>query len=44
MWAIRIPVILILLGSTVVGSFLGMVMIKSNQKRARKAAQAKKAS
>ncbi|KAK8191315.1 dolichol phosphate-mannose biosynthesis regulatory protein [Phyllosticta capitalensis] len=43
-WAIRIPVILILLGSTVVGSFLGMVMIKSNQKRARKAAQAKKAS
>ncbi|KAK7634851.1 dolichol phosphate-mannose biosynthesis regulatory protein [Phyllosticta citricarpa] len=43
-WAIRIPVILILLGSTVVGSFLGMVMIKSNRKRALKAAQAKKAS
>ena len=36
-WAIRIPVILILLGSAVVGSFLGMVMINSNRKRAAKA-------
>lgn len=35
-WAIRIPVILILLGSAVVGSFLSMVMIKSNRKRAAK--------
>lgn len=36
-WAIRIPVILILLGSTVVGSFLGIVMIRSNRKKALKA-------
>ncbi|KAI9732256.1 MAG: hypothetical protein M1818_007575 [Claussenomyces sp. TS43310] len=36
-WAIRIPVILILLGSAVVGSFLGVVMIRSNRKRAAKA-------
>jgi len=36
-WAIRIPVILILLASTVVGSFLGVVMIRSNQKKAFKA-------
>lgn len=36
-WAIRIPVILTLLGSAVVGSFLGMVMIKSNRKKAAKA-------
>ena len=36
-WAIRIPVILILLGSAVVGSFLSMVMIRSNQKKAAKA-------
>ncbi|KAL9023824.1 MAG: hypothetical protein Q9196_006948 [Gyalolechia fulgens] len=36
-WAIRIPVILILLGSAVVGSFLGMVMIKGNRKQAAKA-------
>ncbi|KAJ4144710.1 hypothetical protein LMH87_003582 [Akanthomyces muscarius] len=36
-WAIRIPVILILLGSAVVGSFLGMVMIRSNRKKAAKA-------
>lgn len=42
-WAIRIPVILILLGSTVVGSFLASVMIRSNRKKALKAAQAKKA-
>ncbi|KFA62223.1 hypothetical protein S40285_07724 [Stachybotrys chlorohalonatus IBT 40285] len=35
-WAIRIPVILILLGSAVVGSFLGMVMIRSNRKKALK--------
>ena len=35
-WAIRIPVILILLGSAIVGSFLSMVMIKSNRKRAAK--------
>jgi len=45
-WAIRIPVILILLGTTVVGSFLSMVMIKSNRKKAAKAklAAAKKSS
>ena len=36
-WAIRIPVILILLGASVVGSFLSMVMIKSNRKKAAKA-------
>ncbi|KZZ95914.1 dolichol phosphate-mannose biosynthesis regulatory protein [Moelleriella libera RCEF 2490] len=36
-WAIRIPVILVLLGSAVVGSFLGMVMIRSNRKKAAKA-------
>ncbi|KAH6653983.1 dolichol phosphate-mannose biosynthesis regulatory [Truncatella angustata] len=36
-WAIRIPVILILLGSAVVGSFLSVVMIRSNRKRAAKA-------
>ena len=36
-WAIRIPVILILLGVSVVGSFLGVVMIRSNRKRAAKA-------
>lgn len=35
-WAIRIPVILILLGSAVVGSFLGVVMIGSQRKRAAK--------
>ncbi|KAF2461354.1 dolichol phosphate-mannose biosynthesis regulatory, partial [Lineolata rhizophorae] len=40
-WAIRIPVILILLGSAVVGSFLGVVMIRSNRKKAIKAAKAK---
>jgi dolichyl-phosphate mannosyltransferase polypeptide 2 regulatory subunit len=42
-WAIRIPVILTLLGSAVVGSFLSMVMIRSNRKKAAKA-KAKKAS
>ena len=36
-WAIRIPVILILLGSAVVGSFLSIVMIRSNRKKAAKA-------
>ena len=41
-WAIRIPVILILLGSAVVGSFLSVVMIRSNQKRAAKARAAGK--
>jgi dolichyl-phosphate mannosyltransferase polypeptide 2 regulatory subunit len=41
-WAIRIPVILILLGSAVVGSFLGMVMIRSSQKKAAKAKAAAK--
>ncbi|EAT92499.2 dolichol phosphate mannose biosynthesis regulatory protein [Parastagonospora nodorum] len=40
-WAIRIPVILIILGSTVVGSFLSVVMIKSNRKKALKAQQKK---
>ncbi|KAK5241241.1 dolichol phosphate-mannose biosynthesis regulatory protein [Cryomyces antarcticus] len=42
-WAIRIPVILILLGSAVVGSFLSVVMIRSNRKRALKAKAGKKA-
>ncbi|KAI4865868.1 dolichol phosphate-mannose biosynthesis regulatory protein [Hypoxylon rubiginosum] len=36
-WAIRIPVILILLGSAVVGSFLSVVMIRSSRKKAAKA-------
>ncbi|KAF1815779.1 dolichol phosphate-mannose biosynthesis regulatory [Eremomyces bilateralis CBS 781.70] len=36
-WAIRIPVILILLGSAVVGSFLSIVMIRSNRRKALKA-------
>lgn len=36
-WAIRIPVILTLLASTVVSTFLAMVMIKSNRKKAAKA-------
>lgn len=36
-WAIRLPVILILLGSAVVGSFLSVVMIRSNRKKAAKA-------
>lgn len=40
-WAIRIPVILIILGSTVVGTFLSVVMIKSNRKKALKAKQKK---
>ncbi|GAW24317.1 hypothetical protein ANO14919_139010 [Xylariales sp. No.14919] len=39
-WAIRIPVILILLGSAVVGSFLSVVMIRSNRKKAAKAKSA----
>jgi len=45
-WAIRIPVILTLLGSAVVGSFLAMVMIRSSRKKAAKAraAAAKKKS
>jgi dolichyl-phosphate mannosyltransferase polypeptide 2 regulatory subunit len=42
-WAIRIPVLLIILGSTVVGSFLSVVMIRSNRKKALKA-KGKKAS
>ncbi|SPQ22336.1 8c8bb41e-1d31-4548-bfa3-64f9a9fd0bd8 [Thermothielavioides terrestris] len=36
-WAIRLPVILLLLGSAVVGSFLSVVMIRSNRKKAAKA-------
>ncbi|KAI5804447.1 dolichol phosphate-mannose biosynthesis regulatory protein [Geopyxis carbonaria] len=39
-WAIRIPVILILVGMAVVGSFLSMVMIKSGQKKRAKMAAA----
>jgi dolichyl-phosphate mannosyltransferase polypeptide 2 regulatory subunit len=42
-WAIRIPVILIILFTTVVGSFLSVVMIRSNRKKALKA-KAKKSS
>ena len=41
-WAIRIPVILVLLGSAVVGSFLSVVMIRSNRKKAAKAKAAAK--
>ncbi|OXV09501.1 hypothetical protein Egran_02733 [Elaphomyces granulatus] len=41
-WAIRIPVILTLLGSAVVGSFLGIVMIRSSRKKAAKAKAAGK--
>ncbi|KAF2254423.1 dolichol phosphate-mannose biosynthesis regulatory [Trematosphaeria pertusa] len=40
-WAIRIPVILVILFSTVVGSFLSVVMIRSNRKKALKAKQKK---
>jgi dolichol phosphate-mannose biosynthesis regulatory protein len=40
-WAIRIPVILILLGSAVVGSFLSVVMIRSNRKKALKVKEKK---
>ncbi|KAJ4293108.1 Dolichol phosphate-mannose biosynthesis regulatory protein [Kalmusia sp. IMI 367209] len=40
-WAIRIPVILIILLTTVVGSFLSVVMIRSNRKKALKAKQKK---
>ncbi|BCR84366.1 dolichol phosphate-mannose biosynthesis regulatory protein [Aspergillus chevalieri] len=36
-WAIRIPVFLTLLGSAVVGTFIGIVMINSNKKKAAKA-------
>lgn len=36
-WAIRIPVILLLVGGAVVGSFLSVVMIRSNRKKALKA-------
>ncbi|CAK4030631.1 dolichol phosphate-mannose biosynthesis regulatory [Lecanosticta acicola] len=45
-WAIRIPVILLLLGGAVVGSFLSVIMIRSNRKKAlkaKKAAEAQKA-
>ncbi|TKA63821.1 hypothetical protein B0A55_10017 [Friedmanniomyces simplex] len=38
-WAIRIPVILLLLGGAVVGSFFSVVMIRSNRKKAMKARQ-----
>ncbi|KAI6246588.1 Dolichol phosphate-mannose biosynthesis regulatory protein [Erysiphe necator] len=43
-WAIRIPVILLLLGSAIVGSFVSVVMIRSNrrQKIKLKAASKKK--
>lgn len=41
-WAIRIPVILVLLGSAIVGTFLGLVMIRSNRKKAAKAKAAAK--
>jgi dolichyl-phosphate mannosyltransferase polypeptide 2 regulatory subunit len=41
-WAIRIPIILILMGCAVVGSFLSMVMIRSNRKKAAKVKAAAK--
>ncbi|KAI5197635.1 hypothetical protein E4T39_07198 [Aureobasidium subglaciale] len=40
-WAIRIPVILILVGGAVVGSFLSLIMIKSNRQRVKKARKTK---
>jgi dolichyl-phosphate mannosyltransferase polypeptide 2 regulatory subunit len=40
-WAIRIPVILILVGGAVVGSFLSLIMIKSNRQKALKAQKVK---
>ncbi|KAF1948334.1 dolichol phosphate-mannose biosynthesis regulatory, partial [Byssothecium circinans] len=40
-WAIRIPVILLILFGTIVGSFLSTVMIRSNRKKALKAKQKK---
>jgi len=40
-WAIRIPVILLLLGGAVVGSFLSVVMVRSNRKKAAKKQAAK---
>ncbi|KAJ4523633.1 Dolichol phosphate-mannose biosynthesis regulatory protein [Exophiala dermatitidis] len=43
-WAIRIPVILTLFASAIVGTFLAMVMIRSNRKRAAKARAAAAAS
>ena len=39
-WASRIPVILLLLGGAVVGSFLSVVMVRSNREKAAKAAKA----
>jgi dolichol phosphate-mannose biosynthesis regulatory protein len=30
-WAIALPVILLVTGGSLVGTFLGMVMVKSNQ-------------
>ncbi|KAL4884348.1 dolichol phosphate-mannose biosynthesis regulatory [Aspergillus karnatakaensis] len=41
-WAIRIPVFLTLLGSAVVGTFIGIVMINSNKKKVAKAKVAAK--
>ena len=41
-WAIRIPVILTLLGSAVVGTFIGIVMINSNKTKTAKAKSASK--
>ncbi|KAH8431830.1 Dolichol phosphate-mannose biosynthesis regulatory protein [Aspergillus melleus] len=41
-WAIRIPVFLTLLASAVVGTFIGIVMINSNKKKAAKAKAAAK--
>lgn len=35
-WAIRIPVILLLIGFAVVGSFVSVVMIRSNRRHVRK--------
>ncbi|KAK9470058.1 dolichol phosphate-mannose biosynthesis regulatory [Dipodascopsis tothii] len=32
-WAVRIPVMLVLIGVTVIGSFVGVVMARSNSKR-----------
>ncbi|RKF65643.1 Dolichol phosphate-mannose biosynthesis regulatory protein [Erysiphe neolycopersici] len=41
-WAIRIPVILLLVGSAVVGSFVSVVMIRSNRKHTAKVKVASK--
>ncbi|THY33027.1 hypothetical protein D6D01_02387 [Aureobasidium pullulans] len=40
-WAIRLPVIFILVGGAVVGSLLSLIMIKSNRQKALKVQKSK---